>query len=336
MRRALLRFGAQAIAAGLVAACSSRVAEEKTRSSDASATSFDAPPDVRTVTLTFWPFHELPMNDAGFEAVRPLGGVTVCVAKRRPHGASFDAFVDTKGPCITTGNSADAAAGKVVLPGVPGTSELVITAAKEGYTPAAFAVTTDAWDMDVTAVTGMEDAGFFALTPSGDGSALVPDSVTQVPDLGSLTVSTYDIEASSGYFAAATLGDAVISIDPAKGDGPFYTLGGKWIPGSSKTVAGGIPTSSSGVFPSIISIISGATFVNLPEGEYVVTVAQPNAFCGNPFGRASNAVYGYVASSGTLRAPVLAGHSTTVVAECGCIGSHDPRYCGLSGDGGVR
>jgi hypothetical protein len=337
MRRGL-GIGASAAATALVAACSSPVSTVKTRPVDASAGN-DAPPDVRTVKVTFWPFWALPMNDGGFETPEPLGGVNVCVAKKRPYGAGFDAFVDVNGPCTTTIASATA---KVVLGGVPGNgvpgnSELVITASRDGYQPRAFAVTTGAWDLDVTAVPETVDNYVFNLVPLGEGSSLFPHNVTEAPGLGTLIVSSNDVEANNGSFTGNSLGDAVVSVDPAKGNGPFYFYGGKWIPGSTKTVPGGVPNTGG----MAMNVSAGAMFVNLPEGEYDVTVSQPNAFCGNPYGRATNAAYGYVAllndgaPRGTLRAPVLAGYTTAVAAECGCLASHDSARCGLAKDAGL-
>lgn len=315
-----------AIATLLVASCASQAAEHDGSKRDASAREINPPPDSRVVTLTFWPFHEIPMDANGYGAPIPLGGVEVCVAKKRAYGASWEAFVDTTMPCVTTGESPDAASEKVVLPGAPGMSELVVTAKKDGYQPRVIAVTTGAWDEDITAQTGTADNFFFNLIRQGAAGALFPSTVPVASNLGTLVVFSVVVEAANGLFVGGTLGDVTVSVDPSQGEGPFYFLGGKWIPGSTRTVPGLVTTPSA---------LSGATMVNLPEGEYDVTVAQPAAFCGNPFGRSGNAAYGYAASSGTLRAPVRAGYATEVSAECGCLGSHDILRCGIPVDSGL-
>jgi hypothetical protein len=276
-----------------------------------------------------YPFYEVPVSAKGWEQPVPLGGVKVCAVKRRPYKGKWNEFQDLHDLCATTGDAPDAARGDVVLRGLPAMSELIVTARKAGFESVAYAVTTSEWDEDITAHILAKDPEFFALMRDGSSESMLAPGVTQSPTLGSLV--TYAVVNVAGRLPSF-LGAVRVSLEPQpKPDGgPFYSLGGKWVPDSTATVPGALLS-----FPDTPDTPT-ALFANLEEDEYVVRFDQPNAFC-SVLGDNGEPVYGFAGQGGTVRAPVLAGYRTAIAVGCTCLhASTDPKVCAPSSDAGVR
>jgi hypothetical protein len=318
-----VRIAATLFVGAVCAGCASNANEtDPRRSRDASSAPLDAPEGERKIQLTLWPFWEIPVTDAGVGTPLPLGGVEVCVAKKRPYLGKWKDFADVQGVCTTSVEKTAAETGKVVLTDVPGPAELIITASKDGYRPVVFAVTTNERDLDITSSATARDTFSQALIRSNTPWSRVDRSVAVDEGLGSLSFYPSVCITDCGF-----LGGVRVSLEPSGGNGPFYFLGGRWVPNALASVPGDL------ILPSSYA---GATFVNLKEGEYRVTVSQPNAFC-NVLGSGGSPLWGFVSDPGVIRAPVLLGHMTaTIVAECNCKNSSDRRTCAPASEGGTR
>src|SRR5262249_31420442 len=98
------------------------------------------------------------------------------------------------------------------------------------------------------------------------------------------------------------------------GQGPFYWYGGSVDGKATATIYGAAMSQRTR---------AGALFVNVPEGEYRVTVDGPTVTCFlSSAGVAGNGenYYGFTSPHlNEARAPVLAGHSTPfILIECLC------------------
>jgi hypothetical protein len=80
--RALLLAGT-ALVADTGIGCASPARAERALPDSSSAMADALPPEERNVTLTLWPFYEIPWLSPGFGVPLPLGGVEVCVSRPR-------------------------------------------------------------------------------------------------------------------------------------------------------------------------------------------------------------------------------------------------------------
>jgi hypothetical protein len=175
------------------------------------------PEEARTIKLTLWPFWEQYFDANDVLTPVPLGGVEVRVVKKRPYNGEWEDFVETDGPfTMTTENQ------KTILEDVPASSELIITASKEGYRPAARAVTTWHFDQDVTSWIGARD--YYPLwLVRADFPSPVPPSVPVVPELGELVVSAVAYSPGNGGPGCGFLGGVDVVLDPSVDGTPFNT-----------------------------------------------------------------------------------------------------------------
>jgi len=315
--------------AATAAGCATRSAEDaaKSGSPEAGRVSDSSPPEERWIPLTLPAIYDRHEGPAGFGDIVAIAGVKVCVEQARPRGGKWEDFatVDVaKVPCVMseveTGSNGVVTGKKLEFPEVPGMSELILTASKDGYIPSVFAVTTGQFPNDTTGsvpggANGQTGLGLrkrsapWADLPTG----LVPD----IEGRGAIRVIVTLWEAQGAQLTAAwAAAGATITLEPAGEElGPFYGAGGLFASAAGRTPSSPHPQGA----PYGDPVTSGATFVNVRAGEYSVHVEVPGASCrvsgvyGDTF-RGFGAVHG-----GTLRAPVLAGHLTqSMAALCRC------------------
>lgn len=258
----------------------------------------DASRESRPVRLTLPPVSDWQESEAGYGEPLALDGVHVCVARARPSGKmAWTDFVEVDGPCTTS-----VAGENIVLDGVPGVSELIVTADRDGYLPSAFAVTTDRWDQDATRQAG---PGIRMRKLEAPWASLPAGAVISA-DRGVVDVKATMCRGFTCSFA----GGASIGIDPVVGSGPFYTVAGRLDTAASETRGGA----------SSVLVAGGATFANLPEGEYRVTVHVPGASCRVNGWFWGDPIFGFGSSTeDSIGVPVLAGHLTpNIAALCTC------------------
>jgi hypothetical protein len=257
----------------------------------------------RLVRLTLQPIYDWQESETGYGDPVSIDGVRVCVARVRPWGGTWRDFRETAGPCTTS-----IANERVVLKGVPGVSELVVTASKEGYVPSAFAVTTDRWDLDTT-VGGFP--GPFLRIRRGDAPwASLPAREVISGAGGGVEVKAMVCRGLTCSFA----GRARIAINPPVGEGPFYTVDGRLEPAATRTRGGGTSPAP------FVAGGQGASFANVPEGEYRLSVDLQGTSCRAWGWFSGDPVWGFSSRTvDVIGVPVLAGHLTpNIWAQCTC------------------
>jgi hypothetical protein len=210
--------------------------------------------------------------------------------------------------------------GENVVLDAPASSELVVTADKQGYRGASYAVTTGDLDLDSTG--GNPDSGTMVLwregnTPANIDPAIGPPS----KDLGDVVVSTIawfftdagvlgGMRFAGGYRVGL---ERLSTLEAGTPEGPFYSYGLKFREGATATISG----SAVGGPPTTLPLTS---FVNVPEGEYLVTTTPQLCSAW------TDAIHGYVADSpNATRVPVLAGHSASIVQNCALLDVTAPQ-----------
>lgn len=291
------------------------------------------PPEQRDITITLWPIYDVDEVVAATPTSLPksLDGVHVCVDRARPHQGSWDDFRKTDGPCTESQTGMP-----IVLEGAPPRSELIVTAAKDGYWPSAFAVVTGDWSLDVTTSPPTTRLRLLAKGSSWPGMDPPPDD-----NLGLVSI----VAQGCVFTICAPLGGASVSLEPAAGRGPFYSDGTIIDDTATATL---LQASESGN-PSTPGALDWASarpepltlFADAEEGEYVAHFDHPLANCGIDGWYWGNDIWGYPGAVDEIRIPVLAGYFTPAIsALCGCTGddllSLDPATCAsaLSADGG--
>jgi hypothetical protein len=284
-------------------ACTSTPEHPANAHADASsaADAGSLPPEERWVKLTLPPIFDLQETaDGGGDPVS-IGDVEVCIAKSRPWAGLWGDFEKVDLPCVTS-----VAGANVEFARAPGLAELLVTASKPGYIPGLFAVTTGHFDHDTTRsldpyCTGCRTA--LSLHRSDPPWPGLPDNAIPSPDAGLLSSSGFLLYGIS----TRPITGLAVSLDRPGADGPFYTLGGKYVPQSA-----GTPAAHAGE--------TGATFANIPEGEYEVIFELSGATCKNGGSPLGSTFFGFSSTrENAVRAPVLAGCWTqSINALCQC------------------
>jgi hypothetical protein len=292
--RALLAVVEPALLVACCAACASEATTATgTAHRDAGGT------EQRAVKLTLFPFWDVSEDANGFLPAAPLDGVKVCVDRvRRIHPGGgmgkWADFVRTNGPCTTS-----VAGQNVVLDGVPPSSELVVTAEKDGYRPSVYAVTT------------------------GESAELNTMQYAQDADLHEMRLERADSPWTRSPTGDKSLGDLSLYVNVCRGYDcrPFVPASIELLPEGAE---GGVPQGSGPFIWNHGKSTPGGnasltTFVNLPDGEYSVVLRDPRVGCING-GLYWGEVYtGFAAPLNEFRAPVLAGYSTPwIAAACSC------------------
>ena len=138
------------------------------------------------------------------------------------------------------------------------------------------------------------------------------------PDLGAMNAGALACSGNDCRFA----GGARMELAEPRGDGPFYYIDGKLDPGATSTSAGRRIKANASTFDAFFvddGPLTGASFVNVPEGEYQLNVTLPGAPCRVGGWDYGDPIWGFASKQGTIGVPILARHLTPwVFAVCRC------------------
>jgi hypothetical protein len=308
------RFCVEALAAVLALGCASGTTDVgRNGPGDASiaAPLRDAnayPPELREVQVGMLPFWGLDVGTNGFAQPVALDGVSVCVARARPYEPSLVGVADSGLGCAPP-----AKAGQNTVVEIPALSEAVVTAEHAGYRPEVYSVTTGPDSQAKPAEVQLYQMHLYA-----------PDALPRLvpgadPQLGVIEAYLF---ACSTLASCQFLPGATLTLDPsgATGSGPFYAHGGAVDTTARTSLTGQAVTANPNVGDYAV-----AYFVNLQAREYALHIDHPVLTCSA--WTTGSTFYGFAGSKGTIRVPVLAGHTTMVVAGCTCPDSMDAGDC---------
>jgi hypothetical protein len=264
----------------------------------------------RTVRITLPRVGERKLDAADdgtvvYPKVTPLGGVEVCIARRRDAYALFEPFVELEPQrfCLTNVEKETTR-----HDGVPANSDLVVTYTKSGYEPVATTFRTDEYDVAVPSWS--DNLAYFV--------PLVREHVLTrwleadpPPDDANGTIAIWALAVGDwgrGYGARVFAAEADPGVEQAHGMGVEITD-----PDGHRVA-------------EMETLRDRPRFVSLPEGSYRVRFSHPSADV-QPFGvQEQFTITGLPTDAfDAIEVPVLAGRLSLAAVEAYCLLPTDDR-----------
>jgi hypothetical protein len=202
---------------------------------------------------------------AGVQSTRDLPGIP---------GVKVCVYQHDEIPCVTS--EAD---GKLVLRGLPKTTDLILTTEKDGYVKTLRAIETASTPMD-----GIAEPMVTSKTSTARPSVGVPVDDTK----GAISFFALSLESDGGL----VLPEGVkVTLSPGTADGPFFTRPNNTFDKVATATVGGV-----------------GLFLNVDPGNYELTFDYPSANCrpvSSPFG-----AFGFPSPPTSVKFPVLSGYVT--------------------------
>jgi hypothetical protein len=294
-KAALLRL----LAMLLVVGCDDPVSNADTDASSAA-------PRVkeRTVSIEFLHTGErtLQTDDTGkvtYPKMKPIGGVEICIIKRRNAFDSFKPFAAVQRPICDT-NAVD----KLVrLKGVPANSDLLITYAKAGYQPVLTTFRTDEYNVALQDWADQIDAATYYIPMLRIGADLPDDSAGPAQATGGrVAIWVY----STGEYAVGP-GQPVFNVDDDSGVGQAEGVNVK------------IAQADGAEVMELKTRRDRPMFVSLPEASYRFEFTHP-IFELIPTGVQEQNMFGGLPTEtfNTIEVPILRGFLTLALVDGYC------------------